>query len=146
MTRLSEHFDSSEFACKDGTPVPDAAIPALKELCIHILEPLRRKYGRCRVNSGYRTRSYNGKIGGARYSQHVYDDDPKSVAVDVTFERGTPTAWARSARWRFRTKRVWNGLSSLQWRRARGKRGGVGTYVHQNFVHLDSGSRRDWAG
>lgn len=132
--RLSEHFDSQEFACRDGTDVPDEALPALRELCVHLLEPLRAKYGRARINSGYRTRAYNRSIGGAEASQHIYDDGPRSVAADVTFERGTPARWARSARWRFRTKRVWRG------------RGGIGTYPAQNFVHVDSAGRRDWNG
>lgn len=134
MTKLSQHFDSSEFDCHDGAKVPAAALPALRELCEHMLEPLRAKYGACHVNSGYRTRLYNASIGGARYSQHIYDDQPSSVAADVTFVRGGPAQWARSARWRFRFKSLWR-------RRARG---GVGLYG--SFVHVDSGARRDWSG
>lgn len=134
--RLSANFYLDEFDCHDGTPVPKAAVPALKELCVHMLEPLRAKYGRCKVLSGYRHRSYNAQIGGARFSQHIYDDGPRSVAVDVRFSQGNPVRWAQSARWRFVTKSVWR----------RSGRGGVGTYVGANFVHVDSASRRDWNG
>lgn len=136
MTKLSAHFDSSEFDCHDGRKVPAAAIPALKELCEHMLEPLRAKYGPCKVLSGYRPRDYNASIGGARFSQHIYDDGPGSVASDLRFANGTPKQWARSARWRFGFKKVW---------RAR-QRGGVGYYPNSGFVHVDSGPRRDWEG
>jgi uncharacterized protein YcbK (DUF882 family) len=134
VTKLSPHFATEEFRCRDGHDVPASSIPALRELCVNMLEPLRAKYGRCHVNSGYRTRPYNASIGGARYSQHIYTDTPGSVAADVTFAKGGPAQWARSARWRFRFKPVWR-------KRARG---GVGLYG--SFVHLDSGARRDWSG
>jgi uncharacterized protein YcbK (DUF882 family) len=137
MPQLTQHFHSREFDCHDGTPVPRAAIPALKELCEHMLEPLRAKYGPCKILSGYRTRAWNASTpGSARYSQHIYDDTPGSVAADLRFERGTPAQWARSARWRFGFKSVWR----------RKGRGGVGQYNNAAFVHVDSGPRRDWSG
>lgn len=144
--KLSDHFALAEFACKDGTPVPEDSIPALRELCVHMLEPLRAKYGPARINSGYRHEAYNRRIGGAMFSQHIYDQDPRSVAADVRFRNGTPAQWARSARWRFRYKRRWNGTAvALRFRRL-GKRGGVGEYRAAGFIHLDSGPRRDWWG
>jgi uncharacterized protein YcbK (DUF882 family) len=148
MTRkkLSKHFVVEEFDCKDGTPVPRGAEPALVELCEYMLEPLRKKYGSCTVNSGYRHTAYNRSIGGALFSQHIYDQDPRSVAADVRFARGTPKQWARSARWRFRTNRRWNGGSIWKVVANLGRRGGVGLYVVAGFVHVDSGPRRDWSG
>lgn len=134
--RLSTHFWLDEFDCHDGTRVPDEAIPALRELCVHVLEPMRAKYGRCTVLSGYRHRAYNARIGGARYSQHIYDLGPGSVAADVRFAKGNPTKWARGARWRFNSLQRWK----------RNRRGGVGRYVRSNFVHVDNGPRRDWEG
>ena len=134
--RLSPHFTTAEFKCSDGTPVPPESHEALRELCVNILEPLREKYGACHVNSGYRTRTYNRVIGGARYSQHIYDDGPAAVAAEVTFAKGSPRQGARSARWRFGKYRIWR----------RNRRGGVGCYVRQNFIHVDSGPRRDWEG
>jgi len=134
--KLSPNFTIEEFDCHDGTKVPSSAIPALEELCMFVLEPLRKKYGPCKVMSGYRTRAYNVSIGGARYSQHIYDDAPASVAADLIFARGNPTAWARSARWRFKTVARW---------RQRG-RGGCGRYIRSGFIHVDSGPRRNWEG
>lgn len=134
--RLSQHFTIEEFDCHDGTPVPASAVPALKELCQYVLEPLRAKYGPCTVLSGYRDRAYNAKIGGARYSQHIYDEHPRSVAADVRFATGGVKRWWRSARWRFRHGRHWR----------RGRRGGVGYYPRSGFVHVDSGPLRDWTG
>jgi len=137
-TKLSPHFYADEFDCHDGTPVPPASIPALRELCVNVLEPLRGKYGACKVMSGYRHRRYNAQIGGARYSQHIYDDAPASVAADLIFARGNPASWARSARWRFATKSHWRGR--------RGQRGGCGRYIRSGFIHVDSGPRRNWEG
>ncbi len=135
-TKLSTHFYLDEFDCKDGTNVPSASVPALKELCVHVLEPLRVKYGPCTVHSGYRTRSYNRSIGGAQFSQHIYNDGPGSVAADVSFAKGSVAQWARSARWRFNTKRVWR----------KRQRGGSGRYLRSGFIHVDSGPRRNWEG
>lgn len=134
--RLSANFTIEEFDSHDGTRVPPDAIPALKELCENMIEPLRAKYGPCKVLSGYRPRAYNAQIGGARFSQHIYDDSPASVAADLRFANGTPQQWANSAKWRRRSKRVWS----------RARRGGVGTYISSGFVHVDSGPARDWTG
>lgn len=87
---LSQNFSRAEFDCRDGTPVPDAALPALKAWCEQIGEPLRAKYGTVHVNSGYRTRTYNAAIGGASNSIHIYDEHPGAVAVDHTAAGASP--------------------------------------------------------
>jgi uncharacterized protein YcbK (DUF882 family) len=135
-TRLSPNFTLGEFYCKDGTPPPPESVPAIREVCRYMLEPLREKYGSCTVLSGYRHENYNRRIGGARFSQHIYDQTPVSIAVDVRFRKGTPAQWARSMKWRRLAKSIWR----------RAKRGGVGLYVNAGFVHFDSGPRRDWTG
>ncbi len=96
-SRLSSHFALTEFACKDGTQVPKAAVPALTRLCSEVLEPLRERFGPCTVMSGYRHSAYNRRIGGAKFSQHIYDLHPGSVAADLTFARGRPSEWADAA-------------------------------------------------
>lgn len=69
--RLTKNFVLSEFACKDGTPVPNDKIELIKELAEnlqilrdHVEKPIR-------INSAYRTEEYNQRIGGAPRSQHV---------------------------------------------------------------------------
>lgn len=126
----SKHFRYDEFDCRDGTPVPSYMRDDLRELCVHYLEPLRRKYGPARVNSGYRTRSYNAAIGGVSNSFHIYDYRKSQPAADVVFANGSPAHWAADAR------RI---------AAARGQ-GGVGQYNASNFVHIDTGPRRDWSG
>ncbi len=136
--RLSPHFVIEEFDCRDGTPVPMAAIAGLTELCLHMLEPLREKYGAGSVHSGYRTVAHNAAVHGEEDSQHIYEHGPGSVAVDVEFAEGSVADWAKSARWRFGATEPWTA----------GGRGGVGDYpdVSDHFIHVDSGPRRDWHG
>ena len=114
--QLTPHFTISEFNCHNGQRVPAYAVPALKKLCEKYLEPMRAKFGPAKVMSGYRPTAYNAKIGGARYSQHIYDLTPDSVAADLIFSKGTPRQWAAEA------KRL--------------RAGGVGTYP--SFVHVDN--------
>lgn len=114
--QLSPHFNVAEFACKDGTKAPLVAIPALKRLCTSYLEPMRAAFGPAIVMSGYRHRAYNERIGGARFSQHIYDDTPTSVAADLIFRTGNPGQWAQLA----------DQLGA----------GGVGRYP--SFVHVDN--------
>jgi uncharacterized protein YcbK (DUF882 family) len=115
--RLSPHFVLAEFHCHDGTPVPAAALPALRRLVKEVLEPMRGKFGQCKVNSGYRTEAYNRSVGGASASQHLYDQSPADVAADVRFTSGTPQDWAAEA------ERLLKG-------------GGIGTY--SSFTHVDN--------
>lgn len=123
--KLSPHFDLREFDCKDGTPVPETHIAALRYLCREILEPLRAKYGPCKVHSGYRTHDYNRQIGGARESYHVYDEHAAhDVAADVSFARGTVRGW----HWKARR------LLLLTRRR----KGGLGYYPSGGFIHIDT--------
>jgi hypothetical protein len=125
--QLSPHFHVREFACKDGRQVPDLALPALKRLVVDYLEPMRAAFGPCHVLSGYRPADYNRRIGGATFSQHIYELTPTSVAADLTFRTGNPAAWARFA----------EQLGA----------GGVGRYDRSGFVHVDNRpDRARWTG
>lgn len=76
---ISVHFLVNEFRCKDGAdPVcVDARLVA-------ILEFVRSNFGKpVVINSGYRTPSYNRKIGGAKFSQHMYGRAADIVVEDV---------------------------------------------------------------
>lgn len=127
--QLTKNFNLIEFYCKDGTRPLPGRWRTYKALCRQYLEPMRKKFGRCRVNSGYRTKTWNARVGGESGSYHVNDwHDVDDVAADVTFERGTPLQWAAEAR-RLRESR-------------RAGKGGIGTYVRSRFVHVDT---RDYA-
>lgn len=116
--QLTAHFNVREFDCKDGRRVPAIAVPALTLLCRRILEPMRTRYGPAIVLSAYRPADYNARIGGAKYSQHIYELTPASVAADMTFATGNPQAWAAYA----------DTLGA----------GGVGRYDRSMFVHVDN--------
>ncbi len=76
--KLSRHFSLSEMirsatALKnniDNTPDVDA-VEALQELCIHVLEPLRERFGVLKITSGFRSPAVNALVGGSRTSQHL---------------------------------------------------------------------------
>lgn len=66
--KLSNNFKVNEFRCKDNSDVIFIA-PAL----VDILQTIRNHYGKAvHINSAYRTPTYNKKVGGATYSQHLY--------------------------------------------------------------------------
>ena len=130
--RLTPHFKASEFYTHDGTPCPIVSRPALVKLCKDYLEPLRKKFGTCFVLSGYRHQLYNAGIGGVPNSQHVYEHTFESVAADIRFEKGTPSAW---------------GAAAKAIRKTLGNKGGIGIYVRQGFVHVDNRPyMADWTG
>jgi uncharacterized protein YcbK (DUF882 family) len=129
--RLSPHFVIEEFDCRDGTKCRDADHVGLEYLCRTYLEPIRAKYGIVHVNSGYRSKSYNAKIGGASKSYHIYDEHSNDQAADITCQHGTPREWHTTANFIRNHKR--NG------------RGGLGLYPR--FVHIDLREyKSDWRG
>ena len=79
--QLSKHFMLSEFtrsatAIKyriDNTPDADS-VAALQDLCINVLEPLRKRFGVIRITSGYGCLKLNKMVGGSRTSQHLFGE------------------------------------------------------------------------
>ena len=130
--RLSKHFIVEEFDCHDGTKVQPRDYDGLAFLCRTYLEPLRTRYGSVTILSGYRTRSHNAKVGGAKNSFHVYTiHDGNDQAADIRCRGGTPRQWHRTLSILRRTKR--NG------------RGGLGLY--KTFCHIDTRDyKSDWRG
>lgn len=114
--QLTPHFHIREFDCHDGRRVPLEAVPAVRRLAHLVLEPMRAAFGPALIMSAYRPEDYNRRIGGARFSQHIYELTPASVAADVIFKTGTPAQWAQLA----------DQLGA----------GGVGRYP--SFVHVDN--------
>lgn len=83
MTRLSEHFNSTEFACKDGCGASDVnteLVTVLEDVRAHFNQPVY-------VVSGRRCTKHNNAVGGAKHSQHLLgtagDIKVKNVAPKV---------------------------------------------------------------
>ncbi|MCB9525217.1 MAG: hypothetical protein H6702_17845 [Myxococcales bacterium] len=92
--KLSQHFSLSEFTTSqtasryglDNTP-GDAEIENLRQLCNHILEPIRAHFEvPIIISSGYRSPQVNTKVGGSSSSQHC-----KGEAADFTVAHYTVT-------------------------------------------------------
>lgn len=115
-TKLSDNFKVSEFACNDGS---DTVL--ISDELVTLLQNIRDHFGRAVViNSGYRTASYNTKVGGATNSQHV-----QGTAADIVISGVTPLEVAQYAEY-------------LQ-----PNSGGIGVYT--TFTHVDvRESRSRW--
>lgn len=106
--KLAPNFKASEFRCKDNSDVIFVA-PAL----VDILQNIRDHYGKAvYINSAYRTPSYNKKVGGATYSQHLY-----GTAADIHINGVKPKDLAAY-------------IETLM-----PNKGGIGIY--SSFVHVD---------
>ena len=81
MTKLSAHFDSSEFG-----GIPDKSL-------VLLLEELRRMHGGkpLRIVSGIRSPEVNAQVGGAKQSQHLI-----GRAADIPYGYTSPRAAARA--------------------------------------------------
>jgi uncharacterized protein YcbK (DUF882 family) len=83
--QLTKNFQLSEFSCHDGTPVPSGLIGNV-QLLANNLQVLRDDIGRgVTILSGYRTPSWNKKVGGKPQSFHM-----KAMAGDLTVKGMTP--------------------------------------------------------
>ncbi len=89
--KLSEHFDSSEFACKcgcggmhNGADVDPRLVQVLERMRVTLGVPLE-------LSCGYRCPSHNAEVGGVWNSQHVYGkaadvQRPSSVSLQRLFD------------------------------------------------------------
>lgn len=89
MVKLSPHFKLSEFTksyyvTTTFPNIPTAsALICLTHLCINVLEPLRDKIGKpLIINSGFRIKEINDKVGGVRNSQHLLGQ-----ACDIRYDK-----------------------------------------------------------
>jgi len=85
--KLTNNFWLSEFACNDGTQVPEHLIPNVQVLA-NSLQALRDVLGEpIFINSAYRHEEYNRAIGGSKRSQHIL-----AKAADIRVGEGfTPS-------------------------------------------------------
>jgi len=124
--KLTDHFDSTEFACKDGTQVPDPMLPTVRTLAMQ-LEVIRAHFNApVIVISGYRTGTYNRKIGGAKRSRHLIAD-----AADIRVKGVKPRDVADAVERLIAEGKI--------------RKGGVGRY--DSFTHYDiRGYNSRWVG
>ena len=128
--RPSEHVTWSELAChdEDRTPYP-------KEWELDRLPELMRAFERVReicgfpllINSAYRTRTYNGRIGGAFRSQHI-----EGRALDLRPSTGSADLYKlREAAGKARDEGLLRGIG-----------------YYPTFVHIDTrpGKNATWRG
>jgi uncharacterized protein YcbK (DUF882 family) len=90
----SEHLSWDELACKDGTPYPkEFRNERTAGRLAALFENIRFASGEkpIEILSAYRTKSHNNKIGGARFSQHLYGRaldlrPPKGMKLDKFYD------------------------------------------------------------
>ncbi|WP_027450835.1 D-Ala-D-Ala carboxypeptidase family metallohydrolase [Xylanibacter brevis] len=78
QTQLTEHFTLQEMMAS-GTAIRlglknepgEKEVEALRHLCEEVLEPLRQRFGRIIIASGYRCEALNKAVGGVKNSQHM---------------------------------------------------------------------------
>ena len=79
MGDLSEHFDSSEFACQCGCGF-NTVSPEL----VYLLEQIRQEYNKPMIiTSGCRCADHNAAVGGVSNSAHT-----RGTAADIKVEGG----------------------------------------------------------
>lgn len=100
----------------------DDSTSCLPPKLLTFVNELRTRFGRVDINSGYRSRTHNRQVGGARRSQHM-----NCNAIDFSVP-GVPRSEVKL----FLTANFVG-------------RGGVGFYCNNRF-HLDVGNVRQWGG
>lgn len=110
-TKLSEHFSVKEFACSDGSDEI-----RIDPKLVDYLEKIRAHFGKpVRITSGYRSPTYNAKVGGVKNSYHM-----KGMAADIVIDG-------------VKSKEVAQYAETIGC-------GGIGWYEARNFTHIDTRS------
>lgn len=113
--QIAKNFKVKEFRCKDGSD----KILIDTDFVVNKLQKIRDHFGApITINSAYRTKSYNKKVGGAKSSYHM-----KGQAFDIVVKGHTPLEVARFA-------------ESI---------GITGIIQYNTFVHVDSRATKYWA-
>ena len=110
-TKLSEHFTVREFTCSDGSDEI-----RIDPNLVKYLEKIRAHFGKpVRITSGYRSPTYNAKVGGVKNSYHM-----KGMAADIVIDG-------------VKSKEVAQYAEKIGC-------GGIGWYEARNFTHIDTRS------
>ena len=113
ITYLKPNFKVKEFACNDGS---DTVL--ISDELVDLLQKIRDHFGvAVTINSGYRTSSYNKKVGGVSNSQHV-----KGTAADIVVKGIDPLTVGQYVEY------------------IMPDHGGIGVY--QTFTHVDVRTNR----
>lgn len=114
--QISKNFKLKEFQCKDGSQ-----LVKLDSQLLHKLQQLRDVIGKpIIINSGYRTKEYNKRVGGSPNSQHL-----KGKAADIKVKGISPEELARKAQ----------------------EVGFDGIGIYKTFIHVDTrGYKARWNG
>ena len=119
--RLTENFNLTEFASKDGYAFPQDVKVNLSELAKN-LQVLRDHFGKSiTITSGYRSPAHNVRIGGAKDSFHV-----RGMAADIQISGVSP-------------RLVYNAIELLI-KSGKMKEGGLGLY--NSWCHYDIRNKR----
>lgn len=85
--QLSEHFTTEEFNLitgKIGDVSWQLPISAARCLCVEILEPIRKHFGKpIKITSGFRDAGKNARVGGEPTSWHLYRDGQAAADFDI---------------------------------------------------------------
>lgn len=125
MKAITANFNSIEFDCHDGTPYPEKWIQErLFPLC-QDLEKIRSLTNQpIKILSGFRTPSWNVKVGGKIHSQHL-----EGMAADIVLAGMNPIQLGAAIENLIEQKEI--------------SEGGVGIY--KTFVHYDRrGEKARW--
>jgi len=123
--QLTANFHIREFACKDGTEVPEMYRDNVKALAVE-LQKIRDYLGKpIHINSAYRTVAHNRRIGGAPGSKHL-----TAEAADITVRGVSPAE-------------VFRRIEEMMYD-GRLRNGGRGKY--NSFTHIDISTPRRWQG
>lgn len=84
--QVTLNFNTKEFHCKDGSRVPAEYLPNVVYLALN-LQKFRNLLGNVTIyiNSAYRSKTYNSKIGGVPKSNHL-----TARAVDIQTQKYLP--------------------------------------------------------
>src|SRR4030067_1853385 len=59
----------------------------LEELCTSLLQPIRDKFGRIHITSGFRSKAVNKAVGGKYYSQHTKGEAADIIPLNANIDK-----------------------------------------------------------